>query len=221
MERFAIRHLAFKGTGVTVSTAVTQLALWPSDNAAIAEPTGVVSKDVMTPASVHAARWQRAVSPRHREKWPDSRVSLRETSVYRTRGPLSAGRLVLRWATGRTGPAGLIGPISPIGPIGLIGLIRPIGCWGTHHLGCWGEHHFDPSSPECPPATGPQCKQPRTPVRGWFCVRASAFIRRSCVTWQRAVSPWQPRGTCVNRIASASRSIDRWYRLMILSSGTE
>jgi hypothetical protein len=40
----------FKCTGFAVSTAVTQLALWPSGGAAIAEPTGVVSKDVMTPA---------------------------------------------------------------------------------------------------------------------------------------------------------------------------
>jgi hypothetical protein len=37
-------------TSLSVSTAVSQLAHWPSGNAAITEPTGVVSKDVMRPA---------------------------------------------------------------------------------------------------------------------------------------------------------------------------
>jgi len=48
------------------------------------------------------------------ESCPDSRVSLRETSVHRPRGSLSAASLVLRWATGRTGSTDLIGPIRPI-----------------------------------------------------------------------------------------------------------
>ena len=50
---------------------------------------------------------------------------------------------------------------------------------------CWvvlGEHHFDPSSPECPPASRPQCKHPRTPVRGWFLCSSISVHQRSCGT---------------------------------------
>jgi hypothetical protein len=84
---------------------------------------------------VYAAPVQSAVSPRHPEKWPDSRVSLCETNVHRTCGPLSAGGLVLRWTTGRTGPTGGTGSIGPMRPIGPI---RPVRrpCIRVHQRSC-------------------------------------------------------------------------------------
>jgi CubicO group peptidase (beta-lactamase class C family) len=54
--------------------------------------------------------------------------------------------------------------------------------WAKFGVGCWGTQHFHPSSPECPPASRPQCKQPRTPVRGWFLCSSISVHQRSCGT---------------------------------------